>query len=202
MKVKQFINSLFTSNSYIIYSEESEYVFVIDPGDSKPIIDWTILNNKHVKSIFITHSHFDHIYGVNDLQEKFPLINVYTSFYAKEGMMCEKLNGSLYMEIPFVIKRQDINIVKEGDQIQLWDNIYLNVFETPGHDRDCLSFYVENNLFTGDALIPGIKVHTKLKFSNKNLAEETIKRILEQFDNDIIIWPGHGENCVLETLKQ
>src|SRR5674476_694978 len=106
MEVVRFINSIFTSNSYILYSEISESAFVIDPGDSKTIIDWLKSNNKFLKGILITHSHFDHIYGINDLHDNFPEMNIYGSYYAKEGMMSEKLNGSLYMEMPFVIKRQ------------------------------------------------------------------------------------------------
>ena len=201
MKVQQFINSIFTSNSYVLYSDESNYAFVIDPGDSDVIIDWLESNNKFLKSILITHSHFDHIYGINDLQDKFPDVNVYGSFYAKEGMMSEKLNGSLYMELPFVIKRQDLIIIKEGDKIPLYNNFTLNVFETPGYDRDCLSFQIENNLFTGDAYIPGIKVHTKSKYSDKTQAELSIKRIFEEFGEDIMIWPGHLNKSYINEIN-
>jgi len=201
MKVVRFINRIFTSNSFIIYSELNDSAFVIDPGDSKSIIDWSKSNNKSLKGILITHSHFDHIYGINDLQDKFPEINLYGSFYAKEGMMSEKLNGSYYMEMPFVIKRQDVIIIKEGNIIPLWDDVYLTVFETSGHDRDCLSFQIKRNLFTGDAFIPGMKVHSKSKYSNKIKAEESVKRIFEEFSRDTVIWPGHANNCFLGDVN-
>jgi len=199
--VKKYINSVFNSNSYLIYIEEEKEVWVIDPGDSQPIIEWLNNNNKTLKGILLTHSHFDHIYGINDLQEIFTTINVYASFYAIEGMMSVKLNGSLYQEMPFSIKRQDINIIKEGDRMLLWKDISLNIFETPGHDRDCLSYQIEKNLFTGDALIPGIKVYTKLKYSDKTQAANSIQRIFEQFDDNTMIWPGHENNCLLGDLK-
>lgn len=201
MFVKKYINSIFNSNSYLIYTEEEKEVWVIDPGDRQPIIEWLNNNNKILKGILLTHSHFDHIYGINDLQEIFTTINVYASFYAIEGMMSVKLNGSLYQEMPFTIKRQDINIIKEGDRMLLWKDISLNVFETPGHDRDCLSYQIEKNLFTGDALIPGIKVYTKLKYSDKTKAANSIQRIFEQFDDNTMIWPGHENNCLLGDLK-
>jgi len=201
MKVEQFINNIFNSNSYIIYSDEGDNAFVIDPGDSDVIIEWLENNNKFLKSIIITHSHFDHIYGINNLQERFPEIKVYASFYAIEGMMSEKLNGSLYMEIPFVIIRQDIIIIKEGDKIPLYNTFTLNVFETPGHDRDCLTFQVNNNLFTGDALIPGIKVHTKSKYSDKIQAEDSVKKIFAKFDDKTMIWPGHNKACLMVNIK-
>lgn len=201
MKVERFVNSIFTSNTYILNYKDEKGIWVIDPGDSMPIIQWLERNNKFLNGILITHSHFDHIYGINHLQEIFPEIKVYASFFAIEGMKSEKLNGSLYLEIPFTIKRQDINIIREGDRIKLWKDIILNVFETPGHDRDCLTFQIGKNLFTGDALIPGIKVHTKLKYSDKTLARNSIKRIFDDFADDMMLWPGHKNNCLLSELK-
>ena len=201
MKVERFVNNIFASNSYILYSNNNESAFVIDPGDSIPIIDWSVNNDKIIIGIFLTHSHFDHIYGINDLQEKFPNIIIYASPYAKDGMMSNKLNGSLYMEMPFVVKSQHVNFIKEGDKIQLWDSIYLNVIESPGHDRDCLSFQIERNLFTGDALIPGVKVVAKRKYGDKNQAKSSIERIFKEYKEDTIIWPGHKDSCLLKDLQ-
>lgn len=201
MKVERFINSIFTSNSYILYTDENENAYVIDPGDSKPLLDWSIKNNKVLNGIFLTHSHFDHIYGINDLLEKFPDIIIYSSFFAKEGLLSEKLNGSRYMEMPFVVDSPNVNIVKEGDSIHLWESIYLNVIETPGHNRDCISLQIGENLFTGDALIPGVKVVTKVKFSDKIQAENSIKRIFEEYMDDTIIWPGHNDKSLLSGYK-
>lgn len=202
MKVVRFINSIFTSNSYILFFDGSDYVFIVDPGDSKPLIDWLNNNNRSLQGVLITHSHFDHIYGMNDLLDLYPDIEIYASKYAKDGMMSSKLNSSYYTENPFVVKCENINIVDEGDTIYLCKDIVANVIYTPGHNNDCLSFAIEKNLFTGDALIPGIKVHTKSKYSNKTEAVNSIHRIIEQFENDIIIWPGHSNNCLLGTIKQ
>jgi len=201
MEIIQYRNSIFSSNTYLLYQKELKGVWLIDPGDTNQIIDWIEDNGKIVRGILLTHSHFDHIYGVNDLAEKFPEINIYASYHAKEGLYSEKLNGSLYMEIPFVIKKQDLTIVKESDLIELWKGLFLRVIETPGHGRDCLSFEVEKNLFTGDALIPGIKVYTKTKYGDKEVARNSINRIFDQFDDLTIIWPGHESSCFLGDLK-
>jgi len=202
MKVERFINSIFTSNSYILYTDENETAYVIDPGDSIPILNWLIKNNKVLTGIFLTHSHFDHIYGINDLLEKFPDIIIHASFFAKEGLLCEKLNGSRYMEMPFVVDSPNVNILKEADIIQLWAGKYLNVIETPGHNRDCISLLIGKNLFTGDSLIPGIKVVTKSKYSDKLEAENSIRRVLNEFNDDTMIWPGHNDKCLLGEIKK
>ncbi len=196
----RFVNSIFTSNSFIVVFEGDNSAWVIDPGDSIPILLWLKNSNKKLIGILITHAHFDHIYGINDLCDNFPEIKIYASKQAREGMFSAKLNSSFYTETPFVVKCNNIKIVDEPDQILLSHNIYANVISTPGHNNDCLSFEIENNLFTGDALIPGIKVHTKSKYSNKSLAFNSIQRIFKQFNENTIIWPGHENECELKYL--
>ncbi|RXQ93860.1 MBL fold metallo-hydrolase [Ancylomarina salipaludis] len=197
MQIKKFINSIFSSNTYLIFKREEKDVWLVDPGDSSQILKWIKENKKSLKGILLTHSHFDHIYGVNDFYARFPDLKLYASKYASEGLFSAKINGSLYKEIPFVVNKQDITIIKEGDSIPIWENISVNIFETPGHSLDSLSFQVEKNLFTGDALIPGIKVFTRSKYGNKELAQNSITRIYTAFENDIMIWPGHN----LPSLK-
>jgi hydroxyacylglutathione hydrolase len=201
MFIKRFVNTVFNSNTYLLYKLEEETAWVIDPGSSTDqLINWLENNEKKLGGILLTHTHFDHIYGLNDLQEKYPGVNVYASAFAKEGMISEKLNGSLYKEIPFTIKQPEYIVLKENDYISLWDNSFVNVIETPGHDRDCISFHIDKNLFTGDALIPGIKVFTKLKNGNKKLAESSIQKIKDNYSHDTMIWPGHEMNCLLKEI--
>ena len=201
MLIKKFVNTIFNSNTYLLFKIEEKKVWVIDPGsNTNQLIQWIENNKKTIGGVLLTHTHFDHIYGLNDLQKKYPEVAVFGSIYAKDGMISEKLNGSLYIGTPFVIKHPDYNVIKDNDQVFLWNNTYLNVIETPGHDRDCLTFQIGNNLFTGDALISGIKVHTKLKYSDKILAANSIKKILEQFDGNTMIWPGHENECKLKHL--
>ena len=37
-----------------------------------------------------------------------------------------------------------VQILKEGDKIELFHNIYLEVLETPGHCPSCLTYYTDN----------------------------------------------------------
>ena len=51
---------------WILASEKMKGIYVVDPGDSRPVLNW--LNNKHLhlKGILITHHHPDHVGGVRD----------------------------------------------------------------------------------------------------------------------------------------
>jgi len=173
---------------------------VIDPGDSKPIIELLESNSKYLKGILITHSHFDHIYGINDLCEIYPDANIYASIQAKKGLLSAKLNRSYYAEIPFVVRSNNIITVQNNDNIPIFENMNALVIDTPGHNNDCLTFTINKHLFTGDALIPGIKIHTKSKFGDKIQARISIDKIVHSFCPDSLICPGHGDICYLKDI--
>jgi len=198
MEIKRFVNKIFNSNTFLLTKKEEENVWIIDPGDSSSLIsDWIKNEKRNLAGVLLTHAHFDHIYGLNHLIEVFPSAEIYASPFAKEIMASPKLNGSLYQEIPFTIHKPSYNFIGEGDTINLWKTTILFVYETPGHSPDCLSFFVENMLFTGDAFIPGVKVFTKLTNGNKFTAERSIQKIFDFFDSKTLIYPGHGESSTL-----
>ncbi|MFC2107371.1 MBL fold metallo-hydrolase [Bacteroidota bacterium] len=201
MQVKRFTNSILSSNSYLLYTEENT-VWLVDPGDSQPIMKWLEINSKSVKGILLTHYHVDHIYGVNDFCEEYPELKIYTSEQSLDGLFSAKLNGSYYMEMTYEVSFKDIQIVDSNSEIELFDSgEKAGVLLTPGHNNDCISFEIGKYLFTGDALIPGVKVHTKSKQGDKLIAHETISRIIEMFPGDTIICPGHKEIILLKNIK-
>ncbi|GHU60835.1 MBL fold metallo-hydrolase [Bacteroidia bacterium] len=201
MVIQQFVNSIFKSNTYLLSSLESERVWCIDPGDSAPILQWLEDNHKMLYGILVTHAHFDHIYGMNELLKSFPSVSIYISEYGAEGLTCDKLNGSRYTDTPLTVNHDRIEIVKENSQIELWANQVMDVWDTPGHNRDCISFYIPNMVFTGDALIPGIKVVTKTKYSDKETAAKSVQKIVSRTTPTTIIYPGHDQSCTMETCK-
>ena len=80
MKIKRIINSIFTSNTYIV-DDSIDAVSLIDIGDIKPIKDYLNKEKKYVRFVFLTHTHYDHIYGIRELMKHYPDCIVYTSFW-------------------------------------------------------------------------------------------------------------------------
>lgn len=72
----------------------------------------------------------------------------------------------------------------------MFDGVTAKVYETPGHNGSCLTYEVNEFLFTGDSYIPGIKVVTNLPGGNKELAAQSLKRILELAYGKVLC-PGH-----------
>ena len=190
MKISRIQNTVLNSNSFILWEEQCVDCWLVDVGDIEPILE--AIEERKVRGVFLTHTHFDHIYGINKLVKHFPECVVYTSEHGKEGLFSSKLNFSRYHDDPLIIKCENVKVLSERDRIELFDSITLDVFETPGHNRSCLTFKVDNSIFTGDAYIPGIKVVTTLPNANKMDAEASKERIAAMAQG-LDLYPGHGD---------
>ena len=171
-------------------------MYLVDCGDIDILL--TVLpKGGSIKGVFLTHTHFDHIYGVKRLLDLYPSCLVYTSEYGVKGLSSDKLNLSRYHTEGESIEFTSNNVraLKEGDVISLFNgDIKLFVMETPGHDPSCLTYRVDDKIFTGDSYIPGVKTITNLPHGNKLAAkcsEMRIKEVIEKYKCDI--YPGHGE---------
>lgn len=194
MLIKQIINSVFNSNSYILYSENDINCWIVDCGDIDPLADWINKQKKKLVGIFITHTHFDHIYGLNQIVALFPDCIVYTSLNGKEGLFSSKLNLSRYNCTNFTYKFDNISILSENDQIILFKKIKINVIETPGHDWSCLTYQCGKHIFTGDSFLPDYKVLTKFSKGDKTLADISLINIKEMINSGAEnVYPGHGK---------
>ncbi len=133
MKV-EIIPCLQDNYSYIIVDEKNNKTCVVDPSESKPIINFLEKNNLKLNYILNTHHHYDHIGGNIELKKKYKAKVI-------------GFNGD-YKRIPEIdIKLKDGEIWKE-------DNFESKIIHIPGHTLGhiCFYFYNEDNLFTGDTL--------------------------------------------------
>lgn len=191
MDVHKFVNGVFASNTYVCVAGADAWV--IDPGDRE---GWSpFLEGRRMRGVFVTHSHFDHIYGVNELLEEFPDMTVYTSAYGRKGLYSDRLNFSRYHESPFVFRGRNVVVLKEGDRMPLGEGVEMEAMETPGHDPGCLSYKLGNYLFTGDSFIPGVPTVTKLRGGNREASMASLEKIRRNIREETVVCPGHGNMC-------
>ncbi len=191
MRVLQIINTIFTSNTYLLQEDGANWCWLIDVGDVDPILN-VLIKDVDIRGIFLTHTHYDHIYGINKLVKVFPSCVVYTSEAGKEGLYSDKLNFSRYHDDPILFAEKNLQILHSDDKIELFPGIYFTVMETPGHDRSCLTYYTDDKVFTGDSFIPGLKIIATFPRSNKQDAirsAQWIQDVAEGCD----LYPGHGD---------
>lgn len=193
MKVSHIVNTVYASRTYVLSQEGSPSVWLVDCGDVSSIVDMLSSlgdGSSEIKGVLLTHAHYDHMYGLPELTEHFPSLRVYTNEIGKKALASERLNFSKYHEDPISYETDSVVICEDGDEIELFDGIKVVVHYTPGHNPACLTYEVENYLFTGDSYIPGIKVVTNLPGGNKALAAESLERILRLAEGKVVC-PGH-----------
>jgi|TARA_B110000037_G_scaffold147289_1_gene166384 hydroxyacylglutathione hydrolase len=120
-------------DNYIWLVLEKNNGVIIDPGDAKPVLKELEKRNINLVSILITHNHFDHVGGVEELIINYPDVQIFAP-----------------NNIKFKFRH---SIVKEGDVISISKTaIKFYVIETPGHTLDHIVFADKNHLFCGDTL--------------------------------------------------
>ena len=188
LKIDYIRNSFFDSMTWLLSETESNQVWIVDCGDFAPIIDK--IEGREIAGVLLTHAHFDHIYGLPELIKRFPNCKIYTNAIGRETLADARLNMSLYHETPLTVVGPQVHICEEGDELPLLDSVTAKVYETPGHHPSCLTFRIDNYMFTGDAYIPGVKVVTNLPKGDKKQAQESLQRILKLAEGKRIR-PGH-----------
>ena len=189
--VKDIINSIFTSKTYILYKDDECRGWLVDVGDFEPVVTFLDERGLALAGVFLTHAHFDHIYGLPELVKHYPQCKVFVTEYAKEGLASDKLNMSRYHETPVTYEGDNVVVVHEGESMSLFDGEpEMQFFETPGHNPGCLTLVLGDMIFTGDAYIPGVGANTQLPHANKEQARQSMERILKLAEGKTIL-SGH-----------
>lgn len=191
MKVQQFTHPKLTSNTYEITTSKSNRVWLVDSGSFDQVKS-SLSENQYIVGVLLTHYHYDHIYFINQLIGVFPACKIHASAHTIEGLYDAKINLSFYHEDPITYNGEKPKILKDGDEISLFEDVTAKAIATPGHNPGCMTYKVGNYLFTGDSYIPHLDVVTKLKYGNKTESLQSLRKIETLLDKETVICPGHG----------
>ena len=201
LSIYQIRNVPVSSNCYVIFDKAvGESCIVVDPGtpDNRELITFLKKEDLKISFIILTHEHFDHCWGVNQLLEKFS-IPIVCSRLCKERIRDEKKNCSVFYgnNQGFTINSKVISI--ESLEYDLpFANRVLYFFHTPGHSDASVCVKVDNYLFTGDTLIKDTRTVTKLPTGSMKRLHYSINRLRELQGNGYIVCPGHGDMFELD----
>ena len=190
MQVTKIVNDIFKSNTYILEDDSSASVWLVDCGDTDNMIP--LLHSKQIDGVLLTHAHFDHIYGLNKLLTIYPECRIITNHYGREGLLSAKKNISCFHETPFVLnEKENIIVIEDGIEVNIGFTS-AKAFFTPGHSESCISYIINDYLFSGDSYIPGAKVVTNFPGADKFKAAFSMELIKSLVLNKTLC-PGHGE---------
>ena len=186
MTVRCIHNSIFNSCTYVLAGDEGSWL--VDCGDAGQVGRYV---QGELRGILLTHAHYDHIYGMNEVLRRWPAAVVVTNTAGQAMLQDAKKNLSFYHETPMVIDcPENIQVVAGNDTLPLMDGVACQVAATPGHNASCLTYVLDGCIFTGDSYIPGVKVVTNLPGGNRQLAADSLSKILTLAEGKTI-YPGH-----------
>lgn len=193
LEVFSIVNSVSNSKTYILHTNGCDKVWLIDIGDTDPVFHFLDKRKLMVAGVFLTHGHFDHFYGLEFLVQCYPNCKVYATTYTKQAIASEELNLSTKCEKPITYKGDNVIEVHEGDEFSLFEGEpSLHIYETPGHNPGSIAMIVGDNIFTGDAYIPGLGVKDFVPYADKKQAKLSMERILKLAEGKTI-FAGHKE---------
>lgn len=127
-------------DNYIWAMQKGDRLWVVDPGEAQPVLDFLTQTQSSLAGILVTHHHWDHTQGIAELKQAFPECEVVASSKTQQAVP----------ELPIT------HLVKQGDKVAAVGVIF-EVIEIPGHTLDHIAFFYQGGgqapvLFCGDTL--------------------------------------------------
>ncbi len=200
--LRSFVVSPAATNCYVAHLKDSEEAICVDPGDrGDALADVIEKEGLKLKGILLTHGHFDHILGVEELKKRLPA-KVYAA-QAEKGVLMDpgkNLTGDWLGE-PSTLSADEY--LQDGDVLEL-AGMEIHMLLTPGHTEGGCCFYLPKQrvCFTGDTLFHGSVGRTDLPGGNFDVLMDSIREKLYPLPDDTAILPGHEDTSVMEWEKQ
>lgn len=169
---------------------------LVDPGaydgtELGQVRDYLFKENVRPKAIWLTHGHFDHVFGAASLSKEFG-IPVLMSPADKEVLaLGARMASQIGLKTPDTgFETVDIG---DGDRLRVSGSIFT-VIECPGHSPGSLCFYDEaaKVLLSGDTLFAGSIGRTDLPGGDYDKEIVSIMDRLMGLPGDVDVLPGHG----------
>lgn len=204
MSIRTLVFNPFQENTYILFDETKECI-IVDAGcystnDQQELVAFIQQNELKPKLAVNTHGHVDHVLGNAFIKETFnipiaghpedlPLIQMASKHALMYGFSIE--------DVPTI--DQNLN---HNDTIT-FGNTTLKVIHTPGHSLGgiCLLNETEKFLISGDTLFNGSIGRTDLPGGSYDQLLNSIGQRLMTLDDDITIYPGHGDPSTIGEEK-
>ena len=169
-------------NSFLVWDKSTGLAAAFDTGsDSKNLIETAKYKNLEITSIYLTHTHNDHIADLDKLMKSYPNANVYVSIK-------EPLSGA--------------NLIDSGHQFKI-GKLSGITYSTHGHSIGGLTYFI-NGLerpvaVVGDALFAGSMGGGMVSYQD---ALKTNRLYIFSLPDNTVVCPGHGPMTSIREEKE
>ncbi len=186
------------TNCYILQSGRESVV--IDPGDEADrILSFLKDLGLKPKLIIATHTHFDHVLGVQALRSTTGApFAIHKEDLPMLESMQERVQRFMGLKVPPPPKVD--SFLAQGDVVKVGDEM-VRVLHTPGHSPGSISLAGKGYVFTGDALFNQSIGRTDLPGGDYDTLIHSIKDQLFQLEDETMVYPGHGPETTIGDEK-
>jgi hydroxyacylglutathione hydrolase len=206
INVDSFQFNAFQENSYIL-SSDSKYAVIIDPGcyerhEEEELEQFISQNNLKPIAVLNTHAHIDHVLGNSFCTSRYN-IPLYLHAEDKKTLKMVESYAHVYGFENYKVSPEPSHELYHGMKLQLED-IFLEVFHTPGHCPGHVVFYSEANKFVvnGDVLFQGSFGRTDLPGGDIEILKESIFNTMFHLPEDTAVYCGHGPETTIGKEKR
>ena len=205
LKIGRMVIGAVQTNCYFVYDEEQQGAekdaIVFDAADQGATI-YERLKTKgfRVAGILLTHAHFDHIWGVQELRARSGA-KVYA--YEGERPLCESADLNVSADVGRACTVKPNQYVKDGEEITI-AGMTCKVIATPGHTIGSCCYYFEEAgiLLSGDTLFEESVGRSDLPTGSTGELVRSVKEKLFVLPDETKVYPGHGDATTIGHEKQ
>jgi glyoxylase-like metal-dependent hydrolase (beta-lactamase superfamily II) len=195
---------LLQCNCTVLGDEESKEALVFDPGADLPrILAALAKHGLTLKQIVVTHAHFEHIAGAQELKR---LTGAPIAFNQADLPLAAMLNeqpGWVGLRMAPVDRLPELDVdLRDGQRVGI-RNVDGIAILTPGHTQGslCVWFPEDELLIAGDTLFAGSIGRSDLPGGDGRQLLRSIKDRLLGLPEQTLVVPGHGGTTSIGTER-
>lgn len=196
MKPYVFCQGELDTNCVLLVSED-RCVLVDVPFGSVEAFRFVKDNNLKLQAVLLTHGHFDHCGGVQEMLGRLGLADIPIYAHEADYSLCHKASQNRWG-----VHCQDCfptHPIVEG-HLDVGD-FNFQVLETPGHTAGSVVYLIDRLIISGDTLFQRSVGRIDFAESKPHLLVSSLKKI-KALSGDYAVICGHGPNTTLESEKK
>jgi hydroxyacylglutathione hydrolase len=199
--VQMFTVGLVQENCFLVRPEGGDRAVLVDPGEEAPRLLQAIEDaGVTLDAILLTHTHFDHVGAVAPIARA-----------TGAPVYCPRLEVPVLQDVMAYVPWPGFGpyeswdpeeTVEGGEKLELAGMTFDVVF-TPGHSPGHVVYAVrgEQALLSGDVLFQSSVGRTDLPGGDTATLMRSIATLLDRFDDETRIYPGHMGLTTLGTER-
>lgn len=201
MNIKTLQLGELNANCYIAVTAPNQCIAVDIGGSPRILLEYLKMNKLELTKILLTHGHFDHMGGVEEVRLA---TGAEVYIHENDAPMLESSSLSLHASIsimPFkpVTKFETIRedcIINDG-------NFTFTAIHTPGHSSGSICYVCNEDkiIFSGDTLFCCSVGRTDFPGSNVQDMKSSLQKLYD-LEGDYKVYPGHNESTTLDYERQ